>query len=101
VHTTHFVLVIAKTPTVGLRASRLGVTVTKKAFATAVARNRVKRLVREAFRRSPSLLPAGVDLLVIAKQGADQLGLANVLGEWTSVSGLIDRRVRELGKAIP
>lgn len=78
----------------GSAPSRLGVTVTKK-IGTAVRRNRVKRLVREAFRLDPTLVPAGIDLVVIAKDGAPELRLADVQGEWNAVRGLLLKRARE------
>ncbi len=34
---------------------RLGVSLSKKVLKTAVARNRVRRLLREAFRRNPGI----------------------------------------------
>lgn len=49
---------------------RIGLAITKK-VGPAVARNRIKRLAREFFRRHPELLPPGVDLLVIAAKGMD------------------------------
>ncbi len=52
---------------------RIGITVSKK-IANAVGRNRVKRWVREAFRSIAADLPA-VDLVVVARAGADRLGL--------------------------
>jgi ribonuclease P protein component len=78
--------------------SRLGVTVTRK-VGVAVARNRVKRLVREAFRLAPTLLPAGIDLVVIAKDGAPTLALADVQREWSAVLPLLQRRAREVAKS--
>jgi ribonuclease P protein component len=53
---------------------RIGITVSSK-VANAVGRNRVKRWVREAFRAIRSDLPA-VDLVVIARRGAPEMGLA-------------------------
>jgi ribonuclease P protein component len=47
----------------GLAHSRLGLSVSKKA-GNAVARNRWKRLIREAFRLSRADLPTGIDLIV-------------------------------------
>lgn len=96
VHTAHFVLVVAPGPEPA-QPSRLGVTVTKK-VGTAVRRNRVKRLVREAFRLCPDLLPPGIDLVVIAKDGAPELGLADVQAEWGAVRPLLLRRAREVAR---
>lgn len=49
--------------------SRLGITVTRKT-GNAVVRNRIKRLVREFFRKNRHLLGTGVDVNVIAKRAA-------------------------------
>lgn len=54
---------------------RLGLTVSRR-VGPAVARNRVKRRVREWFRQRRSTLPAlsaGTDWVVIARRGAAQL----------------------------
>lgn len=53
---------------------RIGITVSSK-VANAVARNRVKRWVREAFRAIQDDLPP-VDLVVVARKGAPGMGLA-------------------------
>jgi ribonuclease P protein component len=53
---------------------RIGITVSSK-VANAVGRNRVKRWVREAFRAVRPDLPP-VDLVVIARRGSPQMGLA-------------------------
>jgi ribonuclease P protein component len=74
--------------------SRLGVVVSRK-IGGAVERNRVKRLCRECFRTWPELLPPGVDLVVIARPGAHELGLAGVRGEWLAVERLLRKRAAE------
>lgn len=53
--------------------SRLGITVSGK-VGNAVIRNRIKRQVREFFRRCRAGLRPGTDILVIARKGA--VGLA-------------------------
>jgi len=56
---------------------RLGVTVSRK-VGNAVVRNRVKRRVREWFRTHGDRLPADVDIVVIARRDAAELGGAEV-----------------------
>jgi ribonuclease P protein component len=79
VHTRHFVFVLAKNALLG---QRLGITVTKKVSTRAVDRNRVKRLLREAFRRSrASCFPDHCDIVAVAKAGADGLDFESVCEE--------------------
>jgi len=49
--------------------SRLGITATKK-FGHAVARNRIKRLVREIFRRNRGIAEPPIDVVVNVKSDA-------------------------------
>ena len=51
---------------------RLGLSVSR-AKGNAVARNRWKRLLREAFRLSREQLPTGIDLIVIPRGGKPEL----------------------------
>ncbi len=47
---------------------RLGLVISRKAARTAVARNRIKRLVRESFRNTQQQL-GGLDIVVIGRPG--------------------------------
>jgi len=60
--------------------NRLGVTVTTR-VGNAVVRNRIKRLVRESFRRRKEAALHGRDIVVIAKRGAEELSLGEVTAE--------------------
>jgi len=66
-------LLVLKGPTCTERP-RIGITVSSK-LANAVGRNRLKRWVRQAFREVQAELPP-VDLVVIARKGALEGGLA-------------------------
>jgi ribonuclease P protein component len=65
-----YILILGcKTP---MGSARLGVIVAKKNVARATARNRVKRVIREAFRTTKILLPS-CDLVVLSRKGLDSL----------------------------
>jgi len=99
VNTAHFALLVSARDTTAAGGeapfpSRLGLVVSRK-VGGAVQRNRVKRLCRECFRAWPDLLPAGVDLVVIARPGAQALTLATVRAEWQGAAGLLKKRAAE------
>ena len=85
--TEHFIVLLVRSdPKKSADAPRLGVTVSKR-VGNAVVRNRVKRGIREWFRRSRvSLVPRG-DLVVIARQGAAKLGAREISRELSGVLG--------------
>ncbi len=74
VHSANFV-VISKANELG--ETRLGVTVSGK-VGNAVIRNRIKRIVREFFRRRRRELPQGLDVLVIAKPNTTDLSFSRI-----------------------
>ncbi|MEE9606451.1 MAG: ribonuclease P protein component [Myxococcota bacterium] len=78
VATRHFVLLLARDEgRMEGQRRRLGITTSRK-VGNAVVRNRVKRRVREWFRRSRSSIAAGSELLVIARPAATDLATREV-----------------------
>lgn len=84
---THFVAVVAASGPAPVAGPRLGLAVSRR-VGNAVARNRVKRRVREWFRRTRSSLPPESDWVVIARAGAAELDTRAVARE---LSGLAAR----------
>ena len=58
--------------------SRLGVTITTKVDKRAAARNRLRRRIREIFRKNRERLKFEIDLVVIALTGAADLSFSEV-----------------------
>lgn len=74
-----------------LPISRLGLSVSKKS-GNAVARNYWKRSIREAFRRSRTELPIGIDLVVRPQKGAT----ANSVAISQSLPALVQKLAKRL-----
>ncbi|UQS84358.1 ribonuclease P protein component [Bombilactobacillus thymidiniphilus] len=60
----------------GQKHFRVGISVGKKIAHTAVLRNQVKRYIRQSLLELRSDLPAEVDFLIIARQPATSLDMA-------------------------
>lgn len=69
---------------------RLGTVVAKKNIATAVQRNRIKRIIRESFRHQQDTL-ANLDIVVLVRKGTDQL-------QNNEISNSLLRLWQDLGK---
>ena len=76
IYSRHFGVTLAPPEAAG---PRLGLVVTRR-FGKAVQRNRMKRLLREFFRRHKRRLPSR-DLVIMAKKGAEVLNYNQVAEE--------------------
>ena len=88
-HTTRFVVLCQ------LREgdSRLGLPVSRK-IGNAVVRNRVKRRIREIFRRDPRRLVPNHDVVVIAKTGAGAVSFRGIDAELGAAAAVRVERPR-------
>ena len=93
-HLPHFLVFIDReSATRSADSPRLGVTVTRK-VGPSVHRNRIKRLVREGFRRSRRTLPAGVDVVWVAKRNARAVQYDDVSAGFARLARRLERGVR-------
>lgn len=59
------------------KGNRLGITATKK-IGCAVQRNRVRRVIKEAYRLCEGELPKGMDIVVVARKKAVFAKMQNI-----------------------
>jgi len=90
-HVRHFLVFVVRNPTPSeLPAARLGVTVTRK-VGIAVIRNRIRRWVREAFRRERRAFAPGIDMVWVAKRSAATGSYAEVHADMLQLSARLRR----------
>jgi ribonuclease P protein component len=88
VHTPNFVIMVLPSST-----QRMGITITRR-VAGAVGRNRVKRLVREVFRRNRLLFPDDCEFVLVARAGADRLDYETLRRELVSAQNALQRAAK-------
>lgn len=75
-----------------LQHPRLGLAISKKAVPLSVGRNRVKRQVRESFRKQLRELPAA-DIVISARPSANQASLSDMraalAGVWLKIARVL------------
>ncbi len=79
------------TPTRGVQRARIGLSVSKD-HGGAVRRNKLKRLLREAFRLEQQHLPNDLDLVVIPRQREDDFPLAALRQELVELVQRLQRQ---------
>ncbi len=79
----------------GLEGTRLGLSIGKSIWKSAVRRNRVRRVFRESFRLAYPDLPQGYDLVLIAAAPALEPALEPTQRELVSLARKAARRFEE------
>lgn len=91
INSKHFLIFFSPTP----NHSRVGITITKKIDPRAARRNRLRRRIRELFRKMRVSFLQQVDLVIIARNGAEALETSSINSELTSAlvkSGILPKQ---------
>lgn len=82
----------------GLARTRMGLSVSRKVARRAVDRNRVRRILREAFRLSLAALPQGIDVVLVALPAGRAPALADAR---LALLALVERALRKPPRSEP
>jgi ribonuclease P protein component len=73
--------------------TRIGLTVSNK-VGNSVVRNRIRRRLRELYRKRQQLMPKGLDVVVIARNSAADADFAALSRAFERVTGELNRRFK-------
>lgn len=76
-----------------VRVTRVGFTVSTK-VGNAVVRNRIRRRLRELFRKRRDEFPKGLDMVIIARQSAAEADLARLTSSFERVVVELKKRFK-------
>ncbi len=71
--------------------TRLGLTVSSK-VGNSVVRNRIRRTLRELYRKRQGSFPAGLDLVLVARASAKDAGFARLAQDFERVVAQVARQ---------
>ncbi len=77
--------------------NNLGITAGKK-VGNAVARNRAKRVIRQAYRENEINMPVGIDIVIVARAAAAKIK-SDVLSDYFRKKGINEIRNAVFGEA--
>ncbi len=76
------------------QVTRVGLTVSTK-VGNAVVRNRIRRRLRELFRRRREEFPRGLDMVLVARQSAAEADLARLTTSFERVAVELKKRFKD------
>lgn len=74
----------------------LGITAGKK-VGNAVARNRAKRVIRQAYRENELIMPIGIDMIIVARASAAKIK-SSVLSGYLKNKGIKEIKAAAFGE---
>lgn len=83
INSKHFLIFLS--PTQG--SARIGITITKKIDARSARRNRLRRRIRELFRKVRGSLSQPIDIVIIARNGSQLLDSNTIASELVCALG--------------